>query len=72
MRHNSDPNSEKHKLDWIHRARDSHWLFERNLEVHEIVDFIFAKQQCFLTVTGPDMIGRGAIIAKALMFSIER
>lgn len=44
MRHNSDPNSEKHKLDWIHRARDSHWLFERNLEVHEIVDFIFAKQ----------------------------
>lgn len=45
--------------DWICRNRDSHFLFERNLEVHSVVDFLHHKEKRFLVVKGDEMIGRG-------------
>jgi hypothetical protein len=36
---------ENKKLSWIFRDGDQHWLFERNGEIHQIVDFIFERDQ---------------------------
>ena len=33
---------EKNISFWRIKTSDQHWLFERNLEVHQIVDFFFA------------------------------
>jgi hypothetical protein len=36
---------EQNRLEWIVPPRNQHWLFERNYEVHQIVNFIFAEGQ---------------------------
>ena len=41
---------ENGKLEWVVKTKDEHWLFERNYEIHLIVDFIFAKESQFLGV----------------------
>lgn len=63
---------EQNKLEWFVSARKQHWLFERNYEIHQIVDFIFAKDQQILGVLGPKQIGIEAIITKAVSFSFDR
>jgi len=35
--------NEHNKLDWNIPAKDQHYLYERNFEVHQIVDFIFSR-----------------------------
>ena len=47
-------------------------MFERNLEVHRIVEYLFAKNLQLLAVTGPATIGKNAIITKAIVFAIPR
>ena len=63
---------EQNKLEWIVPPRNQHWLFERNYEVHQIVNFIFAEGQQILVVRGPSTIGIDAIIKKAVMYSFDR
>ena len=63
---------QKQQLDWKILTCDEHWLFERNFEVHQIVSFLFDKDQQFLAVTGSEGIGKGAIITKAVIFGIKR
>ena len=63
---------EQQKSDWTVLDIDQHWLFERNLEVHQIVDFIFSKNQQILAVTGPKLIGIETLVTKSIMFSVER
>ena len=63
---------EQQKSDWTVLDIDQHWLFERNLEVHQIVDFVFSKNQQILAVTGPKLIGIETLVTKSIMSSVER
>ena len=54
------------------RTSDEIWLFERNLEIHQIVEFLFAGTSQLLAVSGPEQIGIDAIITKAVIFGIKR
>ena len=35
---------ENNNLEWVVKTKNEHWLYERNYEIHQIVDFIFAKE----------------------------
>jgi len=58
------------KIDWKVKENNKHWLFERNLEIHEIVEFFFDKNLKLLAVTGPENMGKDEIITKAVLFSL--
>ena len=47
-------------------------MFERNLEVYEIVEFIFSEDKKVLSVTGDDRCGKSLLIAKGIWFSLKR
>lgn len=56
---------------------DQHWLYDRELVVKEILDFILRLGSSksitnFLVVTGPHKIGIDVIIRKAISFSVGR
>lgn len=42
------------------------------MEVHQVVDFIFSKNQQILAVTGPKQIGIETIVTKSIAFGVER
>jgi hypothetical protein len=47
-------------------------LFERNEEVHKIVDFLFNEEQKLLFVKDRHRIGSDSTIKEAILFSIAR
>jgi hypothetical protein len=42
------------------------------LEIHQIVEFLYDDNKQLLAVTGPDMIGKNAIITRAIITNVPR
>ena len=54
---------------WL--RKESNWLFDRNLEIHTIVDFLLSRKR-MLKIYGDPLSGRTAVLTRAIKIVMSR
>jgi hypothetical protein len=55
--------------NWL--RKDSNWLYDRNIEIHTIVDFLLSQKR-MLRIFGDQLSGRTAVITRAIKIVMAR